>query len=100
MRHKHADLIHAWAEGAEIQFKGVDTWHDCSPIWSGVKEYRIKPEKKPDVVRYVVMMGQDDREVIVSTAAFKQNVISGKMWQIKIVRDGETGELISAEVLK
>jgi phage terminase large subunit-like protein len=104
-RHKHADLIHAWAEGAEIQGRANDdcNWIDLHPTrltWADNVEYRIKPEKKPDVVRYVVMMGQDDREVIVSTAAFKQNVISGKMWQIKIVRDGETGELISAEVLK
>lgn len=49
-RHKHADLIHAWAEGAEIEYK------NCSGEWVNVGstprfitsiEYRIKP-KEPE----------------------------------------------------
>ena len=49
-RRKHADLIHAWAEGAIIQFKlPEDAWEDCinnSPAWGVGQDYRIKPAIK------------------------------------------------------
>lgn len=51
-RHPHADLIHAWAEGAEIEFRvapkpgrygSTTTWHPChKPDWHPNFEYRIK----------------------------------------------------------
>ena len=51
-RHIHADLIHAWAEGAELQGKmksnaigepRLRTWHDTlNPNWHSEWEYRIK----------------------------------------------------------
>ena len=50
MKHRHAELIKAWAEGAEIQVYKPhwDEWHDCNtPIWDS-DEYRIKP-KKPEI---------------------------------------------------
>ena len=46
MRHKHADEIIAWANGAEIQLYHTDTekWVDApTPLWFECK-YRIKPE--------------------------------------------------------
>lgn len=47
-RHKHADLIIAWANGAIIQ--GRDTtgkWITLSsPGWTASREYRIKPKVK------------------------------------------------------
>lgn len=53
-RHKHADLIHAWAEGAIIQFEdSPGEWLDCAdndPQWAEGTNYRIKPTKK--VVRF------------------------------------------------
>ena len=51
-RHKHADLIHVWAEGAIIQFTSDPTgrlWIDCpgnNPAWSLKLSYRVKPAKK------------------------------------------------------
>lgn len=45
-RHKHADLIHAWAEGAEIQFLNAPKqWVDTEghPAWYEDHQYRIKP---------------------------------------------------------
>jgi hypothetical protein len=48
-RHKHADLIIAWANGAKIQSSGKltpDVWHDIdSPTWWDGINYRVKPEK-------------------------------------------------------
>ena len=43
-RHKHADVIHAWADGAEIQFRrdAGERWDDI-PFLNESNEYRIKP---------------------------------------------------------
>jgi hypothetical protein len=55
MKHQHADLIHAWADGAQIQFRlwGGMEWIDTDiPQWEVKYEYRIKPEEKQPVVRW------------------------------------------------
>ena len=49
--HKHAELIKAWADGAEIQWKDADgRWHSVDNNyaipWNNYIEYRIKPEPK------------------------------------------------------
>ena len=55
MKHKHADLIHAWADGAEIQrlVDGVAWEVDINPLWHPNWQYRIKPEEKKPVVRWL-----------------------------------------------
>lgn len=56
MKHKHADLIHQWADGAEIQWSfGDGEWYDISnvPEWKDTLQYRIKPEEKKPVVRWL-----------------------------------------------
>lgn len=52
--HKHAELIKAWADGAEIECYCVDeTWQPVGePFWKPGTEYRIKPEPKPNVVTW------------------------------------------------
>src|SRR5690606_5521425 len=47
--HKHAELIKAWADGAEIQIKLSDgIWKDIEyPNWGTYVEYRVKPEEDP-----------------------------------------------------
>ena len=54
MKHKHAELIKAWADGAEIQVKACNlVWEDReNPYWATDREYRIKPEEKQTVVRW------------------------------------------------
>jgi len=48
MKHKHAELIKKWADGAQIQVKYAD-WEDTeNPSWNKEFEYRLKPEEKPD----------------------------------------------------
>lgn len=46
--HKHAALIKAWADGAQIQHysENVRDWIDCrvSPSWRNDRKYRIKPD--------------------------------------------------------
>jgi hypothetical protein len=85
--HKHAALIHAWADGAEIETIDCNVWGTCNtPRWFPECEYRIKPEPKPDVVEWhsVVRSG--------CAPAAKPNT--------KLTFCGETGKLKSAEVLK
>jgi len=53
MKHKHADLIIAWANGAEIEyFNGINhewrTFVKDHNVWYEDWEYRIKPEEKTD----------------------------------------------------
>jgi hypothetical protein len=51
-RHNHADVIIAWANGAEIEIKNADgEWEPqvYTPTWENWREYRIKPEPKPDI---------------------------------------------------
>ena len=51
MKHKHYDLIVAWAEGAVIEEYrlNLDQWVEPKPypIWDERFSYRIKPEPKP-----------------------------------------------------
>jgi len=46
MKHKHANVIHAWADGKIIEFQdGSGHWVlAMSPVWSTATKYRIKPE--------------------------------------------------------
>ena len=44
-RHKHADFIHAWAEGAEVEILDNGRWVDAkTPNFAVMHEYRIKPK--------------------------------------------------------
>lgn len=51
MKHKHYDMIVAWAAGEAIQFRPVGTsaWNDFSegedPSWISHFEYRVKPKE-------------------------------------------------------
>ena len=53
MKHKHADLIHAWADGAEVEYLSTDgRWTLCSrPLWTDESSYRLrdKPAEKKKV---------------------------------------------------
>lgn len=44
--HKHAAVIKAWADGAEIQEQWPNTaWTDCyCPSWNPTVNYRVKPK--------------------------------------------------------
>ena len=45
MRHPHADLIHAWAEGAELEYFDFTGWKLATNLqWDPNTQYRIKPK--------------------------------------------------------
>jgi hypothetical protein len=45
MKHKHYDLIMAWANGAKIEAKIGGEWYDLKyPVWKEETNFRIKDE--------------------------------------------------------
>ena len=53
--HKHAEVIKAWVDGAEIEWR-EDEWsswrYESYPTWEAYLQYRVKPDVKPDVQVY------------------------------------------------
>jgi hypothetical protein len=44
-RHKHADVIIAWANGEDVEYKAGKDWYNViNPVWDEEMEYRIKPK--------------------------------------------------------
>jgi len=97
MKHKHYDLIVAWANGAEIQWKGcVDSWNDCvaQPAWDKDTQYRIKPAPKPDSVKIRKLTYNADNDCVLI-----QSTSDARDANIMLVFDGETGALFDAQML-
>lgn len=93
--HKHAELIKAWADGAEIQAQICGEWcDDYSPRWNLDGKYRLKPEPKPDVVKYMGFINQEPGYLV-----SHYTIIDHWPYKLKLTFDGETGQLKSAEVL-
>jgi hypothetical protein len=88
MKHKHYDMIVAWAGGAKIQGKSEYVeWHDLRhPSWDKSWQYRIKPEPVPD-------------RIVVTELWRKRDYGLLHMGEFRLTIDGETGKLKSAEVL-
>ena len=93
--HKHAELIKAWADGAEIQFKRQQEkeWQDAgpNPSWYECFDYRIKPQPKPDVV-FTTHIEYDFGWKWINTTSIKEH-------NLRLKFDNKTGKLKSAEVL-
>lgn len=95
MKHKHADLIIAWANGAQIQvkFECSDEWANTEfPSWHKNHNYRIKPESSPDFVQYICFDLDNGATVYRSIPFDGAN--------LKLIFDGETGQLKLAKVIK
>ena len=88
--HKHADLIKAWADGAEIQCHCEDYgWIDTSyPEWWEFNNYRIKPKEqkklnipweliKPEFTQAAM---DENGEVFVFTQKEISFIATGRYW--------------------
>ena len=94
--HKHAEVIKAWADGAEIECRENEhrKWMTVhTPVWSNLTEYRVKPEPKPDIVTECKLLGAY-KAVLWNSVT---NTVPGA--NLKLTFDGETGKLKSAEVI-
>ncbi len=92
MKHKHADLIHAWCEGAKIEAKLNGGWDKVKRPWLEDTEDRIKPEPKPDWSKHIRISSRNN-EICDLDLCLPQFA------NLVLTFDGETGELKSAEVL-
>lgn len=84
-KHKHAELIKAWADGATIEYFNPrgEVWLPASaPSWHDSLEYRIKPEPKPD---------REEGDLSDSSLEETRG--------IKLTISGETGRIKSVELL-
>lgn len=104
-RHKHADLIIAWANGATIQVYALPSTHGTdipcwldadAPSWRHDSEYRIKPQPKPDVVKYRNTYNNGGYNSMQEAAAARQEDCLGVL---KFTYDGETGKLKHVEIV-
>jgi hypothetical protein len=98
--HKHAELIKAWADGAEIEYRTCpeNPWElILDPGWDGRGEYRIKPEPKPDVVKYVQTWVDVKGPNL--TVFFSDVFVKCTISNLNLTFDGETGKLKAAEML-
>ena len=93
MKHKHCELIKAWADGAQIEcyVEDLDVWffNECPSLKPELK-YRIRLEPNPDIVRYFYL--HSEHSFANTTTVHNTNV--------KVVFDGESCKLKSAEVIK
>ena len=92
--HIYAELIKAWADGAEIELKHNGKWIDAGQqiTWYECNEYRLKPQPKPDNVV----------EKYICYDSFKNNyyAIFDNKPNIRIIFHGETGNIKKIEVLR
>lgn len=92
-RHIYADLIHAWAEGAEIEmrFSDKEDWKTIdAPMFNPRREYRIKPVPKPDIIQ----------EAWIAPGRYGLVVCGEDIPNLRCTFDGETGKLKSAEIIQ
>ena len=106
--HKHAEVLRAIADGRDVQYltPNGEKWIDLldmnlepDPLTCPSYSWRIKPEPKPDVVRYVVADSFDE-SYMYSVPQKDDGGIGPLYRQVKLTFDGETGKLKNAEVIK
>lgn len=88
---KHAELIKAWADGAEIQmfYHLHGEWLDVeSPAWHELSDYRIKPVPKADYTE----SGYIDFHPFRTVGRY--------CIRADVTFDGETGEAKKVEIVK
>lgn len=100
MKHKHAEVIKAWADGAEIEYKYISSFTNTWTEWKAKNndgwietdnyQYRIKPEPKPDVVHELSIMLKGNNKFEYGHPDYPS---------LRLTFDGETGKLKSAEVI-
>ncbi len=96
--HKHAELIKAWADGAEIEIWSSykERWVQVPvPEWYIAETYRVKPELKPDYICYAHIYLIDGR---IENSGF--SVDQHLSDNICVVFDGETHTIKNIEVIK
>lgn len=109
MKHKHADVLIAIAEGKIVQYKEKEDicWKDADfsvlennkdPFTFPELEWRIKPEPKPDIIKHIHFDADSSDHQLWITDDLEAKHSHWDL-HIKVVIEGETGKLKKAEVL-
>lgn len=75
--HKHAELIKAWADGAEVQVwdyaKGI--WRSLGPYptWDPDMEYRMKPQTRTTKRRLYIYNNIIEGKTFISSCKYNEN---------------------------
>ena len=89
MKHKHYDLIVAWAGGdVKIEFESApNEWVETSdPYWLPITNFRIKQEPKIEVKYFRNVTVGDDNKLI----GYSEFTHDLEQWDLKITyQDGE-----------
>ena len=95
--HIHQELMDAYKEGASIQFfsKVSREWFsEPNPSWYEDYKYRIKPQPKPDIKRYIHVTNERSVDVCKYFPSCWLGAI------LEVTLDGETKAIKSSEVYK
>lgn len=98
---KHAELIKAWADGAEIQVydNHHEVWRNSpTPIWDSGLKYRVFVEPKPDRVEEMSVYRNMHRRYDY-LRPYDEPVIAGFLSTVRVTFCGNTGAVKSMEVL-
>lgn len=95
---RHADLIKAWADGADIEVRNSDgRWSlSVNPIFLENFEYRIKQAPKPNIAIY-----GHASYTFGSERALVENLGQGqdRVDNIRLIFCGDTGKLLSVQII-
>lgn len=93
-KHIHAEAIIAWANGATIEASANrDAWFEAAyPEWHKSQFYRVKPTPKPPRVHEVMITNSPSAGPLLFA-------VSQSQANCRLVFDGDTRELLSAQVV-
>jgi hypothetical protein len=102
IKHPQADLIHAWADGKELQLLDVSTktWLKVmNPNWGSHDTYRIKPEadKMEDYSIYINAYARFEYERQKHPTFRHQPIF---LADVRLTWDGSTGKLKNIQILE
>lgn len=95
MKHKHAEIIKQWADGAQIQYEDCG-WRDCNnPAWDVGTEYRVKPPepKWPETT----MSGSSLDRIWCQEASDSSELACIAVANAAIAHACETGQLVTKD---
>ena len=99
MKHKHSEVIKAFADGIECEYWSIHggRWVQFFDIavFSCDVNVRVKPKPKPDVIGYAKVCSNYNFVAYISLASPQLDNDDN----LKLIWDGETGKLKSAEVI-
>lgn len=86
--HLHAEVIKAWADGHEVQYRlpQTDKWEDTEfPTFCPEVFYRVKPEpKKPTTWYQVVLLGE--RSPLVPSQLYKSKEDADRAYGYPVIK--------------